>query len=549
MVRALSRSLGAVGDDGSTPGGLASGAFDPKTFLAGAFPRLFGLFSLVDLLDAIGIGLDDAPSFVTEALDTVGAIRSEALRLRAAAEAAVPRLDSEITNAAHDGASGVLESVKSEVAGAVTPLLAALSTLLDDLSALPGAADLEAALGVVTADLEQAADAADALLAKVGAPQVPMALRTQVERPARALSALGRAADTLTALRSLAENLLSPGTSVTARFEWRPALQSWPPPPADPVLDFRDKHGLRLAVEVRASASSPPSVDVAAEIADFGLQLLPGAPLMALSFSRIGFRVSSGGKPEVDVVFRGLEFLGPLGFVDTLRRMVPFDGFADPPYVDVSADGVVAGFDLALPNVSVGVFSLENIALGAEARVPFLGDAVTVGFHFCSKESPFRLTVMCIGGGGWVELRASPKGLVLLEVGLEAAACLSIDLGVASGSVSISVGVYLRLESDKGLLTAYFRIRGEVDVLGIISASITLELSLTYHFQTGKLIGRASLVVEIEILFFSASVEITVERKLAGSKGDPTMLDVMPPAPDGTNADWSEYCEAFAPLG
>jgi hypothetical protein len=194
------------------------------------------------------------------------------------------------------------------------------------------------------------------------------------------------------------------------------------------------------------------------------------------------------------------------------------------------------------------VFSLENIALGADARVPFLGDALTVGFHFCSKDAPFRLTVMCVGGGGWLVLRASPQGLVLLELGLEAAASLSVDLGVASGSVSIAVGVYLRLEADQGLLTAYFRIRGEVDVLGLVSASITLELSLTYQFETGKLIGRASLVVEVEVLFFSASVEITVERRLAGSKGDPTMLQVMPPDDDGANADWAAYCAAFAPV-
>ncbi len=85
-------------------------------------------------------------------------------------------------------------------------------------------------------------------------------------------------------------------------------------------------------------------------------------------------------------------------------------------------------------------------------------------------------------------------------------------------------------------------------MLGLISASITLELSLTYHFETGKLIGRASLVVEIEILFFSASVEISVERRLAGSKGDPTLYQVMPPDDDGMNADWAEYCAAFAPV-
>ena len=44
---------------------------------------------------------------------------------------------------------------------------------------------------------------------------------------------------------------------------------------------------------------------------------------------------------------------------------------------------------------------------------------MTVGFRFCAKDAPFRLTVMCIGGGGWLVLRASPKGLVLLELGLE----------------------------------------------------------------------------------------------------------------------------------
>ena len=141
-------------------------------------------------------------------------------------------------------------------------------------------------------------------------------------------------------------------------------------------------------------------------------------------------------------------------------------------------------------------------------RVPFLGDAVTVGFYFCTREKPFRLTVMMIGGGGFVGIRLSPKGLVLLEMSLEAGASLSINLGVASGSVSIMVGVYLSSRRDKGQLTGYFRIRGEVDVLGLISASITLELSLTYEFDTGKMVGRASIEIEVEVFFFSFSVTV-----------------------------------------
>jgi hypothetical protein len=111
----------------------------------------------------------------------------------------------------------------------------------------------------------------------------------------------------------------------------------------------------------------------------------------------------------------------------------------------------------------------------------------------------------------------------------------------------VSVGVYLRLEGETGSLTGYFRIRGEVDVLGLISASITLELSLTYDFPTGKMVGKASLVVEVEVLFFSASVTVTCERRLAGSKGDPVLKDIMPPDSAGHSDAWSAYCAAFAP--
>lgn len=540
-VKALSRAFGAVGDDGAQPQGLSQGQFDPATFLAGALPKLFGLFSLVDILDALGF--DGVPDFVTEALDTVSAIVTEAQRLRDAAAGVDQRFVDEIAGAAHDGATAGLEAARAQLATAVGPLLGHLDALTAAVAALPGAADPVAAVGDVTDALGDVVTDIDALLGAVGAPQLPSHLRAALERPAKALRTLASAAETVQALADMVQDLLSPSTSVTARFEWAPKIVGWPA--GAEVFVPHVERGLRLAVEVRASATTPPAADVSAEIVDFSLVLLPGEPLMGMRFQRIGFRAGSSAKPVVDVVFGGIEFLGPLAFIDTLRRMIPFDGFADPPYVDVSPEGVTAGFDLALPNVSVGVFSLENISLGADARVPFLGDAVTVGFFFCTKESPFRLTVMMIGGGGWVGLRASPKGLVLLEMGLEATACLSIDLGVASGSVSIAVGVYLRLEADKGSLTGYFRIRGEVDVLGLISASITLELSLTYHFDSGKLIGRASLVIEVEVLFFSASVEVTCERQLAGSKGDPVLADVMPPV-GGANPDWSRYCEAFA---
>lgn len=539
-VRGVSRSLGAIGEDGHASSVFDHGTFDPGTFLAGAFPKLFGLFDLLELLKTSQI-LDEAPAFVSDAMAGILTLLTEARRLRAALDEAQARLATEVTKAAHDGARAIAQQAKDALDARIGPLRTKLDALINALRHL--ATDQETVSTTAAALGTELRPLLDALQV----PGFPAAVRSALEKSVQVLQTL---TDLAKDAAGLAQLLQGAAGQVTARLQWRPAIKSWGSGSAVNIFQPNDEHALQVDVEVRASTSAPPTVDVLAEIVDFDLNLIGdgNTGLMKLMFRRIGFHTGSVGKPEVDVVFGGIAFLGPLGFVDRLRELIPFDGFSDPPYVDVAPSGVTAGFDIALPNVSVGVFSLENIALGADARIPFLGDAMTVGFHFCAKDAPFRLTVMCIGGGGWLVLRASPKGLVLLELGLEAAASLSVDLGVASGSVSVSVGVYLRLEGDNGLLTAYFRIRGQVEVLGLISASITLELSLTYQFKTGKLVGRASVVVEVEVLFFSASVRIAVERQLAGSKGDPTMYQVMPPGGDGMNADWLLYCDAFAPI-
>lgn len=542
-VRGVSRVLGAIGENGDDPSPFDGGKFNPKTLFAGALPKLFGLFSLLELL-LDEAGFSETPAFVSDALNPIDKLLREAQRLRAAVSDAQTRMAAEVAGAAHGGAKAVAQAAKDDLDAKAIALQLRLDALI---TAIAGLQDNP---GLVSTAAASVATALQPLLDALGAPGFPAAVRASITKPLQILQQITKLASVPEELEKL-KKVLSSG-QVTARLSWRPKIKPWglSTPKAPNIFNPISDSALHIDVEVCASATGPPSVNILAEIADFELNLIGNGKtaLMQLKFRRIGFHSGSTGKPEVDVVFGGMAFLGPLAFVDRLRELIPFDGFSDPPYVDVRPDGVTAGFDIALPNVGIGVFSLENIALGADARVPFIGDAMTIGFHFCSKDAPFRLTVMCIGGGGWLGLRAAPKGLVLLELGLEACAALSIDLGVASGSVSIAVGVYLRLEAANGLLTAYFRIRGEVSVLGLIHASITLELALIYHFVTGKLIGRASLVVEIDILFFSASVEIVVERKLAGSKGDPTMLQLMPPEPDGTNADWAEYCTAFAPL-
>ena len=65
-------------------------------------------------------------------------------------------------------------------------------------------------------------------------------------------------------------------------------------------------------------------------------------------------------------------------------------------------------------------------------------------------------------------------------------------------------------------------------------------MKLTWQ-DNGKVFGTATIEVEIEILFVSFSVGVTVERQLKGSDSDPTFTDMLPEP-----TLWEDYCNAFA---
>lgn len=527
----LSRVIGLAGDSAT----VAANSFDPAKFLQGALPKLFGLFDLIDVLAAVGLDLSKAPSFITETLNRIAGLLDDLTKLEAVlADAAA------ITSGA---AAAQYNSLKSQVSTELPKLKSGLA----DLLALNGAGSITDVTAKVKAPLDVLATMAIALKSAIASFPTSPGVKTRLDRLANALNPVLANAGLLNDVLSFVNGLNPGGGEFRARLEWQPALGNWPAGSSDTDAVFHPpRDGLTLAVEVRASAKDEAGVDVFAELRDFSLQLMPGAPLVRAAFKRIAFRGGSSRKPEVDVVFGGLEFVGFLSFIETLKQLIPLDGFSDPPFLEVSTEGITAGFTISLPNVAIGVFSLTNLSLNADTRIPFLGKSVTVGFSFCTRERPFTLAVAFLGGGGFFGIRLSPQGLEVLEMSLEFGAIVALDFGVASGSVSAMAGIYIRLEGKAGSLTGYFRVRGEVDVLSLISACIELYMSLTYEFDTGKMIGNATISVTVKVLFFSGSVQISAERKFAGSNGDPTVAQMLDLRPDGSSKPWDDYCLAFA---
>jgi len=539
-IRGLSRISGTVGD----ADGMAKQSFDPKAYFKDSSPKLFGLIDLGDVTVTVDSDLARIPKIISEMVGRVEALVEDIGRAAEALADAIAEANRMVAQAADktadlQAAAQAAVDAAANAKGPFDDLSAQLPKLLEriqnngksDPSVQPLIDQFKTQVQDTVAKLEIVADHLPPYMGNV-VRAMANGLRTVV------LETIDLVGDMERYVTGLAES----GALARVRFEWKPRLASWPNAHA-PLLEVKED-SLVFAIEAKTGFDGKSSAQAMAEMHDFALHLFPDAELVALSFDRFMFKAGTSGKPEVDIVLHDIQFKGVLSFVEDIKDLIPLDGFSDPPNLAVTAEGMTAGFTLALPNVALGAFSITNLSLGADVLVPFIGKAVSIGFNFCTRERPFTIAVVFLGGGGWVGIRASAHGLEVLEVGLEAGACLAVDFGVASGSVSAMLGIYIRLESDKGSIAGYFRLRGEVDVLGLVSAALELYMELLYEPPTGKLIGQASVTVNVSVIGVSKSVHISARRVFAGSRGDPSFLEVMD-AGSGTSQAWTTYCLAF----
>lgn len=331
---------------------------------------------------------------------------------------------------------------------------------------------------------------------------------------------------------------------IEASFDWDTKITD-----SDPLGLLVPGAGGDTILSISSLTSSPidqpdaATVETHASLVHFKVNLFD---FITIWFERLQFDASSGSKPEVLVDLNPDEavlFGGPLEFVNELKDIIPMDGFSDPPNLDITPSGLSASYSLGLPDLQVGILALTNISLGAGFDLPFDSRPVSVTFNFCERQSPFSLTVSMFGGGGFFLIGVGSRGVQEIEAALEFGAGVAINLGVASGAVEVKAGIYFHWLSDSVELAGYVRLHGELSVIGLISVSLTFNLQLAYlkEGQESVVWGEATLVVEVEVLVFSASVEVHCRREFAGSESDPRFLDLIPQA-----SIWEDYCGAFA---
>jgi hypothetical protein len=396
--------------------------------------------------------------------------------------------------------------------------------------------------------------------------------------------------------------------NMSVEFKWSPLISGLE---AMEVVAFipSSNHAFNLDIQVNANANggNPAGVNITIRLDSFAIcfgQGIPspatGAPIWTLGpitaapiacgfdqvkqnadvtliFDHMQVQMLAGQKPDVDVVFSDIYFGGDLAFVETLKNLIPLDAFSDPPFVNVTTSGITAGFTLGIPNIAVGMFSMQNMSISAQLQIPFVStgsSGITFTFGFCSIDNPFVVTVSMLGGGGFFTMTMGMDGLEGVALGIQVEAQLAIDLVIASGSISIEVGIFLvywknassatdpvtgNPEVAGWLIGGYLRLRGELDVCGIITISVELYLQITYSPSTGKCIASGFIAIDVSLFCFSISANVPFSRQFSGSNGDPTFAELMSPGlvdpmldptMQGTNPDnawdpFAEYCMAY----
>jgi hypothetical protein len=350
------------------------------------------------------------------------------------------------------------------------------------------------------------------------------------------------------------------GAAIVTTLDWKPKFLESSDPAKNGKLEgiaaiTKDQGGTSV-LDIQGTITKPinpanlddVTSDFSGSLDHFQVSVLAS---VFINFSNFSFRKKTNEKADVKVQLdptTPLEFGGDLKFVEEIRNAIPPGLFGDGPSLDLISNplGIRAGFAFALPPITVAVFTLKDVKLGAALTLPFLDGKPVFDFNISERPHPFLLAVAIFGGGGFFHLQLDTAGMKALEVSLEFGATAALDIGVASGEVHIMAGIYFSLQRKEGstdlaaILTGYLRLGGSLNVLGLISISVEFNLSFTYDSGRDKAYGRATLTVSVHVLFFSASVELTVERAFGGS-GDPHFIDFFPdPEP------WEEYALAFA---
>jgi len=325
----------------------------------------------------------------------------------------------------------------------------------------------------------------------------------------------------------LKELLAHLSTEVVYTYDWHPEMHDGPS--RDPIFiasyngnnSTLDLHSeIHEHLDLTSVTLPQPTYEIQASLQNFKVELLPGAHFITIPFEELSVSSGSGQGTKVRVSIPSGEVLfhGVLEFIRDLKDRI---GLSKNPglAVDISPTGVQIGFQLAVDKIPCGVFNMYGLAFTATVVLPFIDQPAAFRFAFCSRQRPCFLAVGPFGGGAFAAIELGLDGVHMFEAALEFGAHVELDVALASGQAYVVAGIYFSQTPSKIILSGYLRAGGALNVIHIVTVSVTFYMGFTYQVYNGAsmVFGEATVCVEIDILFFSTTVELHCRREFAGS--------------------------------
>jgi hypothetical protein len=279
-------------------------------------------------------------------------------------------------------------------------------------------------------------------------------------------------------------------------------------------------------VRIDASPQGTRQVATGNILGDWTLLVL-GQQAVTLAGTQLLF--DSSGKLQFKVDPKNVQLPGVLNFVT--QYLAPFLGGGNGLSVQVQGTQVLALLNLPIPDVSGLTSGISNLSLSAKFGVGLVGGQfqLDVGFGLSDPQKPFNIAFFILGGAGYLTATTSFRPGVdkapacKVDFGIMASASLAIAFGPISGGVYAFVGIRAGFSTGgPGLsLTAVLLMRGQVNLAGIISASVCMELAATYDGH--QLTGSGFFSISVTICWcFTLNISVGISYPI-GSFGGKSM--------------------------
>ena len=264
-----------------------------------------------------------------------------------------------------------------------------------------------------------------------------------------------------------------------------------------------DRGTLRLVSTTTITSDGSSSTVIDGTISAFSIAIAGSGSLhlLDLDFDTTRFHANAGSKPSIHPALSSVALAGSLSFVQQLAQVIQDYFGGDGFKIEVLPSEISVGLSIELPEISVGVFSMEHLGLTLALHVPFTGAPAVAVFSFATHDQPFIVTVSMFGGGGYVAIGVGLVEIQSVACDFDFGANLALDVGVASGSISATAGFGFAYDGTAGTeLSGFVKLHGSLEFLGMVSLSIELDLELDWYIDEKKMAGTASLEVDIDVL-------------------------------------------------